>query len=173
MKSFRIRLLAVCLTILCLLFGEMSFFSASASTKKPQEGEKYVVIAKNLNVRSKPGVKGKVQTKLKKGTTVTYRKSQRKWWYVDYPNGSGYVYRRYLKKKDAELITSVSSDKTATHTTTRKLRIRDKPSLRGKILAILDKGVELTVLSKKGKWAEISYNKQTAWVSSKYLKIKK
>lgn len=182
MKSVIRRFMAVCLAVLCLLGVSASFdcvFSphAYAAAQKAQAGDVYVVKVKQLNVRSGPSVKKSIKTRLKKGAEVTYRKSEKGWWYVDYPNGSGYVDKKFLKKKDTGTETApiISfDDPNTTHTTTCKLRVRAKPSFKGKIIGKLKKATAVTVLSEKGKWSQIRYNnKDDAWVYTKYLKKKK
>lgn len=177
MKSMFNRILAVCLTVLCLIglslpFGSVLYPPASAAAMQPQKGDAYIVRVKLLNVRSGPSVKSSVQTRLKKGTEVTYQKSEKGRWYVNYPNGSGYVAPRFLEKKGTGTETVAFTDPTATHVTRCNLRMRSEPSFKGKIVGVFKKGSRVCVLSQKGKWFCVRYGIGGVWVYTKYLKKK-
>ncbi len=126
----------------------------------------YVVSTHKLKVRSGPGKKHSIVTRLKRGTEVTLNKEEGDWWYVSYTGGSGYVNKKYLKEKS-------EVTKQNTYVARHRLRIRDQSSSRGKVLGKLNKGDEVVIVERKGKWARFDYNGQDGWVFRKYLKKKK
>ena len=174
MKTMIRRCLCAMLAVLCLEGMPMSKLLtplAHAATRETiVQGETYVVKVRRLNVRSDPDVKASVKTRLKKGVEVTYRKSEKGWWYVDYPKGSGYVDGKFLKRKTTSSENTDGSGEKATHRTICKLRMREKPSLKGKVIGTLRKGARVRVMSQSGEWSEIGYKGKKVWVATRYLK---
>ena len=169
-RAISILLVALCLFGLSVPLGNVVTPPAFAAAQKAQVGEIYIVNVTRLNVRSGPNVKASVKTRLKKGVEVTYRKSEKGWWYVDYPKGSGYVDGKFLKKKAATSENTDGSGEKATHRTICKLRMREKPSLKGKVIGTLRKGARVRVMSQNGEWSEIGYKGKKVWVATRYLK---
>ena len=176
MKKLICRYACMILTVLSLfgltapLNGIVCPAAQAAAKQAFASGETCVVNVRRLNVRSAPKKNSKVIAKLKKGTEVTVEKTEKGWCYVKYANGNGYVDGKFLKKKSIDSGIVTFTDTGNTYTTTRRVRMRAKPSSKGKVLGKLDKGTQVSVLSKKGRWCEIMHNERKVWIPSKYLK---
>ena len=50
------------------------------------------------------------------------------------------------------------------------VNVRSKPSMNGKIIAIVEEGMSLNVIEKKENWAKISVFNKTGWIANKLIK---
>ena len=48
--------------------------------------------------------------------------------------------------------------------------VRSKPSMDGKIIAIVEEGMNLTVIERKKEWSKVDVYKKTRWIASKLIK---
>ena len=130
MKKLIGRYACLILTVLSLidltvpLNGILCPVACAGAKQSFSSGDTCVVKARRLNVRSGPGKKYKVITKLKKGDEVTVEKTEKGWCCVKYAKGSGYVDGKYLKKKSTDAGTITFPELSNTYTTTRKVRMR-------------------------------------------------
>ena len=172
MKPHVIRILSSFMTMVCLAGMPMVVDNmpwAIAFAEEQQAKETYIVNADFLNVRSGPGIKHPIVARLTNGTEITGQKSEDKWWQVNYANGSGYVDAKYLRKKAPDSKTAVTTDEKVVYRSQCNLRMREKPSLNGKVLGVLKKGTRITLISREGEWSEINHKGKTAWVATLYL----
>lgn len=132
----------------------------------------YIVQPRKLKVRSGPGKAYSVTRKLKHGTEVTVLESDSDWWRVSFTGGSGYVNKNCLEPAATAAILTNDADAN-TYVAKRPIRVRTTPSSKGKVLGKLEKGAEITVIERKGKWRQINYNGELAWIYAKHLKRKK
>lgn len=131
----------------------------------------YTVQPHKLRVHSGPGESYSVTQKLKHGTQVTVLESDHDWWNVSFTGGSGYVDKNYLKPV-ADANNPTGNADARIYVATRPIRVRDIPSSKGKVLGKLGKGEEITVSERRGKWRQIHYNGELAWIYAKHLNRK-
>lgn len=133
-----------------------------APTTKETTGY-YAVTSTALNVRVAPRDTTKKVTTLKSGVTVRVVKLNGDWGYITYGNTAGWVALKYLGQAGSG--TSVSCN---------KLNVRSKPSRSGKILDVITRGTNVTVIATKSGWAHISYTRggktKDGYVSANYLR---
>ena len=48
--------------------------------------------------------------------------------------------------------------------------VRSKPSMDGEIIAIVEEGMNLTVIERKKEWSKVDVYKKTGWIASKLIK---
>ncbi len=161
----------MCLTLAMLFVSCMALpfsgtLSRSAYAETQTVGETYVVKAHLLNVRSGPGKKHAVVTKLKKGTEVTFNNKDNGWWNISYSGGNGYVYGKYLKKKTN---TGFAEEGTL-YVTTSNLNMRSRGTIKSRKLGTLKKDTQVTLVLRRNYWSKIRYGNVTAWVSNRYIK---
>lgn len=129
----------------------------------------YVVMPHMLKVRSGPGKKYSVVHKLKRGTEVTVLESDKDWWHVGFSGKSGYVSKDYLKPASGD---TDSIGNANIYIAKRDIQVRATGSIDGKLLGKLNKGTEINVMERKGKWWQINYFGQPAWIRARHIKRK-
>lgn len=139
------------------------------STPKPQpQTGKYSTKA-NLNLRTGAGTKFKVITVITKGKRVSLISKHGTWYKVSYSGKTGYVSSAYLKQ-----ITSLTIPKpnprSEKYSTTANLNLRTGAGTTYKVVTVIPKGKQVTLISKHGTWYKVSYSGKTGYVSSTYLK---
>jgi len=163
--------------------------ASSTTTKKatkpatvPKTTIKYVNVEVNstLNMRSTASTKGKVIASLKKGTQVTVYSESNGWSKIKASGKDGYVSSQYLSTQNSTTVkASSTTTKPATvpKTTTKyvnveansTLNMRSTASTKGKVIASLKKGTQVTVYSESNGWSKIKANGKDGYVSSQYL----
>ena len=128
----------------------------------------YTVTAQKVNVRAQPDTDAEILAVVRKGSDLTLISSDEDGWLKVSTGGQiGYVSAEYAVLSD---IISGSGTLTAT-VDTKKLYLRDSPSSSGQSLALLERGTVLTVTSRSGDWLAVSYNGQSGYISSQYVRL--
>jgi uncharacterized protein YgiM (DUF1202 family) len=124
---------------------------------EPKGTTKYVYNCDSLNVRSGAGVKYPVVRTLPVGTKVTVYEVKSTWARI---GDDEWCSNNYLttKKPNTKTVYNCTS-----------LRVRNKPSIFGKVVGSLKKGTKVTIYATSGSWSKISAS-ESKWCSSKYLK---
>jgi len=185
----------LCVAILFCALMFLTFDPATAARSKrasyPAEGV-VINIAENdrLNIREKPSAKSRILDALDNGTYVVVNgeadsPNGSKWYYIYHEESgvSGYVSAKYIeiegrtqsKPKRTEypvegvVINIAAND---------RLNIREKPSVKSRILDALDNGAHVTVngeakSSGGSKWYYIYYEESgvSGYVSAKYIEL--
>ena len=47
--------------------------------------------------------------------------------------------------------------------------VRNKPSMNGKIITLVEKGMNLNVIEEKNGWSKVQVFEETGWISSKLI----
>ncbi|EUJ31848.1 N-acetylmuramoyl-L-alanine amidase [Listeria floridensis FSL S10-1187] len=127
------------------------------------------VEAEVLNVRSGPGLAYDVTSQVRKNDVLQVIGEENKWYKVRLDNGdSGWVASWLVKNTTV----SAASNSMAVVTSEGGLNVREKPSADSKVLGILNTNDQINVISEQNGWAQIQYQGQNAWVSSKYITIR-
>ena len=166
MKGYRGSRRALCalLVLVSLLATAAPALAVGQSTTLANYGDKYIVIAYRLNVRSWAGMSNNVIRSIPKGTKVTFLYEQNGWWRVRYgKNRTGFVDKQYLTRKNVP-------KKGKYKTTAKVLNVRAEPRITSSQIGYLKKGAKIKVLRVNGDWAYIDYKGHRGWVASRYLK---
>lgn len=119
----------------------------------------------NVNVRSGPGTNYSKLGQLKKGTQIYSTSQSNGWAEVEYDDGTAYVSMTYLKT-----VSGSGSSSSAYMEATANVNVRSGPSTSYSKLGQLKKGDIIPNDGTSGKWVKTTYNGQTAYVHSDYLK---
>ena len=135
---------------------------------------KYATTA-NLNMRSGASTKHKVLTVIPKGKQVTLISKHGTWYKINYSSKTGYVSSQFLKQVTTITPKPSESNQQTTnpaenYATTANLNMRSGASTKHKVLTVIPKGKQVTIISKHGTWYKINYSSKTGYVSSQYLK---
>lgn len=148
----------------------LSLFAPNAFAEQEQSSPNGTVEASNLYIRSEPSTKGKILGSLKKGQAVVITKQQNGWGTILFNGKEAYISMEYIKLIAPKEHPSTASRETAT-VTTDKLNVRASASTSAKVLGKLNKGQTVSVISKQGAWAKISFNGTDAFVSTEFLRF--
>ena len=131
------------------------------------------VVTNAVNVRSGPGTSYKVLGVLALGKAVSGTRTSSGWVKISYRGGTGYVWGDYLKQATTTAPTptpTTTSGTPGTKVTTADLNLRTAPGLDGPIAKVLKKGTTVTTTGTMSeRWAEVSLDGRSYWVSSLYL----
>ena len=128
----------------------------------------YTVTAQKVNLRAQPDTDADILAVVRKGSDLTLISSDEDGWLkVSVGGNVGYVSAEY-----AALSEILSGGGTLTAIVdTKKLYLRATPSSSGDSLALLERGVVLTVTSRSGDWLAVSYNGQSGYISAQYVRL--
>lgn len=151
----------LCTTLLC---GALLIWPAQHITEPAIANAAtvtYQTTAK-VNVRAGAGTSYKVLGKLKKGQSITVKKTVGAWHKISYNGKAGYVSASYVKfMKPAEK---------PTHMTTARVNVRAGASTNYKVTDKLVKGKFIVVKKTTGAWYKISYDGKTGYILKSYAK---
>lgn len=137
-------------------FGALLVFSAT-----PIFATSYLTVTvENANVRTGPGSKYPVTMELFKGYPLKVLKTQGDWYKVtDFEKDTGWIHKSIVKDRDTTIVNARKS-----------LNMRSGPSTNNQVVADVERGVVLTVISKKGKWTKVRHSAGTVgWIYSQLL----
>ena len=150
------------------------------SSEPDQIGKKYKTTG-NLNMRKGPGTSYDRITTLPMGTVVTPTKlsSDGGWAEVKYNNQTGWISVNYITLVE-ETTPEEPSDKPdegtqkfeANYITTTSLMLRNGPGLSYQGIIVIPQGtkVKSTEITSDENWIKVSYNGQTGWINTNYIK---
>ena len=121
-----------------------------------------------LNMRSGPGTSYRVLTTINKGTKLDVISESNGWSKINYNGRVGYVYSIYL-----DSIQPVYTNLTTKTVNTNGLNVRSGPSTSYGVVASLNKGSKVSVISENNGWSKILYKNKERYVSSRYLDSEK
>lgn len=136
-----------------------------------------VVTTERVNVRKSPN--GDKIATVNKGTELKRTGvGDNGWSKVEYNGQTAYISSAYLKTTTATSTTTKPTeteitfkDVNETVYTTERVNIRKSPN--GDKITTVDKGTELKRTGTSTDWSRVEYNKQTAYISSKYVTTEK
>ncbi len=119
----------------------------------------------NVNMRTGPGKKYKIQWKLSKGYPLRVLKRKGNWYRVkDFENDIGWVYKTVVVKGKPHMIVKVHRKKN------KKVNIRSGPGTKNKIVGKAYYGVVFETLKIKKGWVKVHHEKGvTGWVKRSLL----
>lgn len=114
------------------------------------------------NIHSQRSGTSKITGTLAKGSAVKVLSTNGSWSKVSQGKKTGWVASKHLT-------TPAVKKATGTSKTTTAVNLRASGSTRSKIVTVVPKGATVTVKATKSGWSQVTYNKRTGWLSSKYL----
>jgi cell wall-associated NlpC family hydrolase len=164
MRKFLVK--TALLTVLLMLCMTVSAAAAYIGTG--------VVTGDALCLRSEPSTSSTVLTHLSKGTTLQVSESLTGWYKVSYNSKTGYVSADYINYTAATVITTADQSQTTTKTATiggSSVNLRSAASTDSSVLAVLDKGAEVKLLSTEDGWCYVTYKDQAGYVKADYVYV--
>ncbi|MFP4698541.1 MAG: SH3 domain-containing protein [Eubacteriales bacterium] len=139
----------------------LGFVSSLMITTSVYGSQQGTIAANVLNVRSGPSTSNTIISKLYKGQEVKILEHNNDWYQIETNNSIAYIYDEYVDITDPDSATVTAS----------KLNVRNKPSLYGNKLAQLNKGEEVSIISKSGEWYYVTDGNITGYVFDSYLNL--
>jgi len=131
------------------------------------DSETATITGEIVNVREKPDTSYSVITQLKKGETYPIIKEKDEWYEIELPSGGSGWIAGWLASK--EKITAKSNEGSIT---VQGLNVRSKPRTDSDVLGKLNEGDKVKIIEESNGWSKISFESETAWISSEYIKKK-
>ena len=124
-----------------------------------------------LNVRSIPSADGELVGKIYRGGGGKVLERGAEWTKIQSGNVIGYASNEYLWfAEDAEAHMSEVCTRYAV-SSANSLRVRKSASTDADIIAVINQGAEIQVLSVEGDWAKVSYIGKEAYIYAEYLDL--
>ena len=154
-----------------LAFGSLGLCAAvattaAAQTSFPTEG---VVTASTLNVRATPN--GQQIGSVDRGTRLRVTGQSGSWYAIAHSSGrTGYVFARHVQlSASSRAATPAASGNEVRVVTASRLNVRSGPGVGHSVVGSISQGTRVTVVSRRGGWAEIRTTTGSAWVSYNQL----
>ncbi len=114
----------------------------------------------NANVRKDPSLNAPVVMELFRGYPLQVIKKEGDWYnVVDFERDKGWIFSKIISTKQTVIVNAKNS-----------LNMRNTPSVKGKKIASVERGVVLDVLQKKAEWTEVKHTSgTTGWIYSPLL----
>lgn len=137
-------------------------FGVPNYASKADHPDEMYIDTDELNIRSEPGMSGKILGTVPFAGKVTTGAVDGDWVYVTI---SGYVSKQYLSPTIPKM----------SYTTTDNLNMREVPGVSGRLMLTIPKGVTVRVTGNTEVvdgvlWRQILYSNRNGWVSGEYLK---
>lgn len=128
-----------------------------------------VVTTGKANIRKGPGTSYSIVSTVAKGTTLQKIGVTGTWTIVNWNDGTAYISTSLITAGSGSTNTSGSTSSSSMQATAN-VNIRSGPGTNYSIVGWLAKGATITKTGTSGNWTRVTYNNQTAYISSAYLK---
>ncbi len=114
----------------------------------------------NANVRKDPSLNAPVVMELFRGYPLKVLKKEGDWYHVvDFEGDKGWIFKKITSTQQTTIVNAKNS-----------LNMRGTPSLKGKKIASVERGVVLDVVKKEGEWTKVKHASGTVgWIYSPLL----
>ncbi len=114
----------------------------------------------NANVRKDPSLNAPVVMELFRGYPLEVLKKKGDWYnIVDWEGDKGWIFKKITSTRQTVIVNAKNS-----------LNMRKTPSLKGKKIASVERGVVLDVVKKEGEWTKVKHASGTeGWIYSPLL----
>lgn len=122
----------------------------------PVFAAKYISVnVDNANVRTGPSTNKPVTMELFRGYPLQVLDSKGEWYYVvDFEGDKGWIHEKITVPQNSVIVNAKNS-----------LNMRSNPSTKDAIIAKVDRGVVMEVISRKGKWVNVRHSSGTVgWI---------
>lgn len=123
----------------------------------------YYTTTANLNLRSGADIRHKILIVIPKGKQVSLLSKHGSWYKIAYANKTGYASSAYLKS-------AATNPASIKYTTAANLNLRSGAGTKYKILTVIPKGKQVSLISRHGTWYKVKYSTKSGYVSSNYLR---
>ncbi len=156
-----------CVLALCCLLGSLTAITLAAEATYPYSAS----ITADANLRRSPSsAESNIIARIPKGTVVSVTGTSGNFLRITYDGQTGYIFQQY-----AEKVTSTTGDIAYGYpyqtVTTDSVNLRSTRSTASKRLATIPKGATITISSVSGDWAQVTYDSQTGYCMTKYLRL--
>lgn len=140
-----------------------------------------VVTATSLRMRSEPSVNASIILMIENGEEVSVQEKLDGWYKIVYNEQTGYVSDDYVEftaapeeenapEEQGEPALPEEQSVVAT-VNGNSVNFRSEPSTDAEVIAKLDKGAELELLSTEDGWCKVVYNGQAGYISADYVAV--
>lgn len=130
--------------------------------------DSYIVTRDSVNVRVSANTGASVRGQLNKNDIVESTDSANGWIKIKYGSGNGWVSGQFLKSKSNQ--SSSSESKGTVYTNTEEVNLRSGAGTDYGIMACLDIGTSLSLLTTDGNWSKVQTKSgKIGWVLSKFV----
>ena len=128
-----------------------------------------------VNIRSKPSTKGDILGTAVNGDTFEVKGKTGHWYKIVYNGGTAYIHQKYFKVDGGSSSTPPVGPGETGYIANCKtsVNVRAEASSSSKKLGELKRGEKVTVTAISGKWSQITYKGDVAYVFSKYVSATK
>ena len=151
-----------------------------------------IVTATSLRMRSEPTTASSTIMLIKKGEQVSVHEQLDGWYKIVYNEKTGYVYGDYLNFTPAAETNEDTTDSNESGEVEEQsengggvesaeskiaaingnsVNMRSEPSTEAEVIAQLDKGTEVELISTEDGWCKVVYDGQTCYVSADYVSV--
>lgn len=156
----------------------VAIFSISVAAAEIGTG---VVTATSLRMRSEPSVNASIILMIENGEEVSVQEKLDGWYKIVYNEQTGYVSDDYVEftaapeeenapEEQGEPALPEEQSVVAT-VNGNSVNFRSEPSTDAEVIAKLDKGAELELLSTEDGWCKVVYNGQAGYISADYVAV--
>lgn len=135
-------------------------------SKSIANGDEVLATVSSLHMRSGPGLAYPIIKSIQKEERMSVLERQGDWIKVSSGQASGWVASWYTKP-----IQSQKSKPQLAISKVDRLNVRSQATIESAVLTQLSAGDQATVISKQGKWVEISFNQVQGFVTNEYITI--
>ncbi len=166
-SSSTCRRFLACVLVLCCLLGSLTVAAFADETTYPYSAS----ITADANLRRSPSsAESNIIARIPKGAVVNVTGASGNFLRITYDGQTGYIFKQYTEK-----VTSTSGDIAYGYpyqtVTTASVNLRSTRSTSSKRLASIPKGASITISSVSGDWAQVTYDSQTGYCMTKYLRL--
>lgn len=146
----------------------LNFIGAAAESGSVASGENgtNMVATVAVNVRSAASNNGSVIGVLDKGENILSYGTENGWYKVKYNGKDGYVWNNFL----APVGNSDKSQAGKVLTTTANVNLRTNSSTDARIIRVVPKGAQVTVIDYENGWYRVDYDNDAGCIYGEYLK---
>lgn len=141
-----------------------------------------VVTATSLRMRSEPSVDASTIMLIANGEEVAVQEKLDGWYKIVYNEHTGYVSDEYVDftaapeaeaaPDETEEEPALPEEQSATATVNgNSVNFRAEPSIDAEVIAKLDKGTEIELLSTEDGWCQVVYDGKTGYISADYVAV--
>lgn len=137
------------------------------------KGTAFVNVDKEVIILSKPDEDGEAIGKISKNDMVNILETEEDWYLISSGSVTGYIKSEYLitGEEAKKLLKSLGT--TYAKVNVKTLRVRQKASIRSKILTRINKGNEYKVQKQVNGWVKISVKDTIGYVKADYVSLHK
>lgn len=148
------------------VYGHYLNFIGGESESQTASGTEMIATTA-VNVRSAASNSGSVIGVLDKGEKITSTGTENGWYVVNYNGKTGYVWNNFLAPGIQGADTAAAGK---VLTTTANVNMRTNSSTSARVIKVVPKGAEVTVIDYENGWYRVDYDNDSGCIYGEYLK---